>query len=391
MFCGRCGNQMPDGSAFCPACGQVVEVQPPPAPPAQVEPLPTVPPAPATFPPPQPSASVAPVGERYPRAPIGARLGAWIADGIIASPLISVGALLFAAGIVRDELSVLGVILMVAGGLWSAAYTLGRDALSGAGFGKQLAGLVVVSYETGAPVKGGPTAIRHLVFWATNLLPGIGSLVEPVLTLVDSEGRRLGDKLAKTQVVRIEDAARRGHSVARNKTVAIVLLVATLILSIAGSTIGSIVFARSLYGAVNEYDYSVPDASTDPEWGGEAAPSEGAPATKDPAPGGETAPAPGLTADIARDTVGQFLYARQNGDAAAAAQYATQQFQSQYDWFFDGTGPIQFEVLEVAQDAAVYVVIVREEWQSGPENLYYWVTFEDGRALVSDVAWEDQL
>ena len=384
MYCGRCGSQMPQDSAFCPACGQVVEVAPSPEPP----PPPAAPVMPS---PPQPPTPAVPPTDGYPRAPHGARLWAWVADGIIASPLVSVGSLLLAAGIVREELSVAGLILLVVGGLWAAVYTLGRDALSGAGFGKQLAGLVVVSYETGAPIKGGPTVIRHLILWATNLLPGIGSLIEPVMTLVDSEGRRVGDKFAKTQVVRISDAVLRGHDVQRSKTLAIVLLVAALILSIAGTTIGSIVFARSLYGAVEQYDYSTPDPSVDTDWGGGAEQPQGVPPAQDPAPEGDAGAAAGLTADSARDTVGEFLYARQNGDAAAAAQYATQQFQSQYDWFFDGTGPIQFEVLEVAQDAALYVVIVREEWQSGPENLYYWVTYEDGKALVSDVAWEDQL
>jgi len=330
-------------------------------------------------------------GLRYSRAPFGARFGAWFVDGIIASPFLSVGMLLFVAGLVRGEFSVFGLLLLVVGGLWSTAYSLGRDAISGAGFGKQLAGLVVVSYDAGAPVTGGPTVVRQLILWATNLLPGIGSLIEPVLTLVDSEGRRLGDKFAKTQVVQMGEVEGRGYPVTRNKTMAIVVLVAAILISLVGSTIGSVVLARSIYGAAGGYTHSEFESILDPEWGGEAVDPEPGVGAESPAPSDGSDAAAALTEASAIDAVGNFLYARQNGEPGTASSYATAYFQSEYDWFFDGTGPIQFEVVETFEDAALYVVVVREEWPSGPENLYYFVTIEDGKVLVSDVAWEDQL
>ena len=67
MFCKNCGSQLPDGVAFCTACGTPVSVapQPPVAPQAPVMPQPPVAPQP-----PMPNAYVAPVTAMPPQPPV---------------------------------------------------------------------------------------------------------------------------------------------------------------------------------------------------------------------------------------------------------------------------------------------------------------------------------
>ena len=81
-----------------------------------------------------------------------------------------------------------------------AAYVGMRDAMRGRSVGKFLAGLVVISLETGKPCSLAGSVTRNLVF----LFPG-ANLVAVVLEVVtagrDPWGYRLGDRLARTQVV----------------------------------------------------------------------------------------------------------------------------------------------------------------------------------------------
>lgn len=81
-----------------------------------------------------------------------------------------------------------------------AVYVGLRDAMRGRSVGKFFAGLVVISLETGKPCSLACSATRNLVF----LFPG-ANLVAVVLEVVtagrDPWGYRLGDRMARTQVV----------------------------------------------------------------------------------------------------------------------------------------------------------------------------------------------
>lgn len=81
-----------------------------------------------------------------------------------------------------------------------AAYVGMRDAMRGRSVGKFFAGLVVISLETGKPCSLTGSVKRNLVF----LFPGANlvAVVLEVRTAVrDPLGYRLGDRLARTQVV----------------------------------------------------------------------------------------------------------------------------------------------------------------------------------------------
>jgi uncharacterized RDD family membrane protein YckC len=81
-----------------------------------------------------------------------------------------------------------------------AVYLLLRDAIGGRSIGKLLAGLVVISLETGRPASVAGSAKRNLLL----LLPGanvVALFLEARTIVVDPQGQRLGDRLAQTQVV----------------------------------------------------------------------------------------------------------------------------------------------------------------------------------------------
>ena len=104
-----------------------------------------------------------------------------------------------------------GVIVMAMGRLyWSsgwilyvaaaAAYVLFRDAMRGQSIGKLACGLVVISLETGRPASLATSARRNALL----LLPGanvVAIFLEGLTIVRESQGQRLGDRLAQTQVV----------------------------------------------------------------------------------------------------------------------------------------------------------------------------------------------
>lgn len=385
MFCPHCGTQLPDGSAFCAQCGAGLEAAaPPPAPQA-----PAPPPAPTAV---MPTAHLAPpagpaqatAGSPYPKAPLGARLIALLADGIIAGALLPVAVLLIMAAGSRGEFSAAGVALAVIGGLWQTGYTLGRDAAGGAGWGKRLTGLVVVSVDTAGLAPAGATVLRQVVLWALGIVPVIGSLIEPVLVLTNPQGRRLGDKAAKTQVVRASDAQARGLTVTGGRGVAIGALVAALLVSVIGGVAGGVVFARSVAGAALPQTETPAAPTPTPE---ETPAEEESPGSL---PGGDVAGA--VNPETAVDAVGNLLNHLKNNDVESARGYATRRFKEDDAWFFapaDGA-LANFEVVNVFQDQAIWVVEVDEDWISGPQRSRYFVIEEDNTARVDGVEFLDR-
>jgi uncharacterized RDD family membrane protein YckC len=81
-----------------------------------------------------------------------------------------------------------------------AAYLLLRDAFRGQSVGKFLLGLVVISLETGRPCSFAGSLRRNVLL----VLPGanlVAVFLEARTIVQDSQGQRLGDRLAHTQVV----------------------------------------------------------------------------------------------------------------------------------------------------------------------------------------------
>lgn len=411
MFCPQCGVQIPDESSFCPMCGGTLSAPPAPATIPQESQTPA-PPAPPVAPPPpllvapqapappvaaQPSAAPIPfapavasgtIAIPYAKAPLGSRFLAVLVDGLIATALLPAGVILVAASVNSEDTPVLGLILLAVGGLWQVAYMLGRD-ISGAGWGKRLSGLVVVATNTGGIAHGGSTVLRQVVFYALNLIPVIGSLVEPVMVLVDKDGRRVGDKAAKTQVVRASEAASRGLAVPMGKGAAIAALVVALLLSLAGGVVGGVVAARTLAGG-DVSDFAAELAATQPveEPQAEVPPQDIT--AEETAP--QEIPVEGaVNPETAVDAVGNLLNNLKENDVAAARSYATRRFQEDESWFFAPAGGAlaSFEVTDVYADQAVWVVEVSEDWNSGPQKSRYFVIEEDNTARVDGVEFLD--
>ena len=164
----------------------------------------------------------------YPRANLGKRFVAFVVDSLIATLGVffilvflifsGIGGMFFLRGFSHTSyhyhsipgLAELGiflafilVILLIVG--WSLVYTLLKDGLgNGQSLGKRLVGLMVIKLENGEPCTFGVSALRNLTLLAQNLVPYVGFLIEPVVTLAHEKGYRLGDMLANTQVIEVE-------------------------------------------------------------------------------------------------------------------------------------------------------------------------------------------
>lgn len=120
----------------------------------------------------------------YPKADVRKRIYAAIVDGSLVAT--SVWALFGLGSIAFGTVGVL--------------YLLLRDAVGGQSLGKFCLGLTVVRIDTGRPAGLRASLERNLLF----LLPGanLAALFLEALTIVrDVQGQRLGDRLARTQVV----------------------------------------------------------------------------------------------------------------------------------------------------------------------------------------------
>lgn len=106
--------------------------------------------------------------------------------------------------------------------------------------------------------------------------------------------------------------------------------------------------------------------------------------------GAEDPYASGLDPETATGAVGTLLVALQNDDMSGMRGAASDYFESNNaDFFFPSSGALtNFEILNVYEDGAIYIVIVREEWISGPEDMTYIVIEEGGIAVVDDVYYE---
>ena len=210
---------------FPPGTEKQEEDEGPPTPVSYGQGTPPTPPrdsAPPSPPVPPPPSVSQPAGEgyHYPKSSSGMRILAYIIDSIIAGlPLMILIPLAIIPFLTYTQVTgqpggpsagpnAAVIILMAVIGLlglaWSFFYFLLRDGFgSGQSWGKKICGLMVVNLDNNLPCDKGKSFVRNIVLWALSALAGL-SIVELILLLVHDRGYRLGDMLARTQVIDVD-------------------------------------------------------------------------------------------------------------------------------------------------------------------------------------------
>jgi uncharacterized RDD family membrane protein YckC len=158
----------------------------------------------------------------YPKAPIGKRIVAYIVDSLIAGlPVI-----IYTIFIHFDYLYLLKSILRYPDSLlhylrnfplalllvtWLIFYMLLRDGFgTGQSWGKKMQGLMVVNLVSNEPCNKGKSAARNaialVIVFILGLIPIINifaGMVDPIIAIANPKGHRIGDMLAKTQVIEV--------------------------------------------------------------------------------------------------------------------------------------------------------------------------------------------
>ena len=178
--------------------------------------------------PPASTAGMPAVDSPYAKAPIGKRILAYIIDGLIggvpAAILIPVGITPFIAQMQMASFNggmaginvgsiILFLLAMVVGIGWGLLYFLIRDGLGeGQSIGKKASGLMVVSLNDNRPCTKGNSAKRNVFAIIISILLGwipvlniFAAWAEPIIALIHGQGLRVGDMVAKTQVIDIDE------------------------------------------------------------------------------------------------------------------------------------------------------------------------------------------
>ena len=150
------------------------------------------------------SAPAAAPGTRYPPGNVLARFGAALIDVVVAALFLAPGLLSF-GGSFESSATDRAIRLLIGGAIGAAGYLLVKDGLGGRSVGKRFTGLIVVNLRTNGPCSIWLSGLRTVVFFFSNLIPIVGSLIEPILVIATPDRRRLGDRAAGTQVVGVTD------------------------------------------------------------------------------------------------------------------------------------------------------------------------------------------
>ena len=198
--CGSCGLENPSSASFCKGCGAKLTTG-----------------GSAQFRPAQ-----------YPRAKRLNRLFASILDGLVGFAALIPGIILVAVS------PAVGLLLAVIGVIWMFFYCYTKDGWNGGrSYGKRACGLMVVYLTTNTPCTKGQSAIRQVVYTLGQISGIVGfiymlspqtairelsgfqslgsivnfaiSIIECGLVLFTEHGRRMGDRMAGTQVINYQD------------------------------------------------------------------------------------------------------------------------------------------------------------------------------------------
>ena len=191
--CVRCGKEYPADTKFCPDDGGAVIAE-----------AYRLPPSSATQP------AVGAPGDKYPKADLLKRFGAYIIDRLICTGLAIPAIVFVFFGIIQLEeygnnsglvFVIIGFISVVI----PAVYYFIKDGLvNGQSWGKRAVGLMVVQIIDDAPCTKLKSSLRGLITMLIGSVP-LGSFVEPILVIATKNGRRLADLAAETKVIHIED------------------------------------------------------------------------------------------------------------------------------------------------------------------------------------------
>ena len=104
--------------------------------------------------------------------------------------------------VIRDEETFYALLAMIAVlSLWGVYYLLIKDGVGkGRSQGKRIMGLMVVSLHTGKPGSKGRSFLRNFIIFIPLIL-----LMEFILVVSNAKGRRLGDMIAGTQVIKASE------------------------------------------------------------------------------------------------------------------------------------------------------------------------------------------
>lgn len=139
----------------------------------------------------------------YPKAPLGRRFVALLVDGFFGILMPVMAGII---GVVRsrgsDGMTLINGLLLLASIVWAIYYNFTKDGHdNGRSYGKRAMGLMVVNIKTNTPCTVGESSLRALMLALMNAIPGVGGLIEPLVALVQEDGRRVGDMVAGTQVI----------------------------------------------------------------------------------------------------------------------------------------------------------------------------------------------
>ena len=157
--------------------------------------------APAYGAPPQGYQAYSAAGSPGASAEWGTRAVAYLID---IAPIVAVYVVILIAAAVSDTL---GVLLLIVGWLAILAYTIWnfyvKQGSTGQTIGKEKQGIKLVKDETGQPVGGLMAFVRYLVVGAFALACGIGSIVNLLSPLWNSDKKTYSDKIMKMSVVKV--------------------------------------------------------------------------------------------------------------------------------------------------------------------------------------------
>lgn len=148
----------------------------------------------------------------FEKASLGSRFLASLLDGLICGVLAIPAIVLYAVGLSNATQNydyyedygkasghfLFAFILY----LIPLTYTFIKDGLgNGQSWGKKAMGLRIIKVKDCSKCTKGASALRALVSTLVSMIPLVGWIIEPIMVLTTSDGRRLADKAAGTMVV----------------------------------------------------------------------------------------------------------------------------------------------------------------------------------------------
>ncbi len=157
----------------------------------------------------------------YPKAALGKRILAYILDLLIGGVPVGIFLIIGLGPLMGQIFSgrspgagSIGflIALIIVGSLWALFYSLCRDGFgAGQSWGKKAASLMVVNLESNIPCSLGKSVLRNvfqiLISIVLSWIPALNFLAggaEPIIAIIHEKGHRVGDMVAKTQVIEVE-------------------------------------------------------------------------------------------------------------------------------------------------------------------------------------------